>query len=255
MADGLLPSVQAHSPDVPTTISITNPHPPASPPASMHKALETHPPVNSASMHKVGGTHTLVPTPAESPVPTPAGLQTPAGPTHVTPDAHPPPLASTPLMHETTKAKGPAATSPSVAPTPTSTLRPTQAASSPFAAPTPAPHPQPGVNVILVRQGVVVISANWSPDTLLGSLISAWADQCNIPIARICLLHAQDDDYLADDVWWDDVGSLAKRWGDGFVIELRVPSQDQVPAPLHLADTPNLVPNPICECSCCLCLW
>ena len=213
MADGLLPGVHAQSPDA----SCTHPVSPSYPPAS----------VSTASMHKGLETHTPVPTPVgvqsppntPTPDPTPTGLQTPPSSAIVTPDAQA--LASIPLMYT-------AATSP------------TPAASSPFAAPTPAPRPFCGVSVALVRKGVQMSSATWTPDTLLGSLVSAWAHPHNLSLARICLRHARDDDYLADDVWWDDLGSLAKRWGDAFVVELCVPSQDQVPLLPHSV-TPDLI--------------
>ena len=149
--------------------------------------------------------------------------------TNPTSAPHPNATASAPLMHQASMAEIIAPPAPLPAPTPAATPAQTPAVGSPFGAPIPAPDPFSGVSVALVRKGLQVLSATWSRDTLLGSLVSVWAESQDIALARICLLHASDDDYLADDVWRDDLGGLAKQWGDAFVIELCVPSQDQVP--------------------------
>lgn len=81
----------------------------------------------------------------------------------------------------------------------------------------------------------MVASDSWCSDVSLQVVVAAWAEQQSIPVQKIRLLHNSDDDFLADDVLWDDVGSLAKKWGAGFSLQVRIPSQELVSDPtLHL---------------------
>ncbi|KAL3147087.1 hypothetical protein ABBQ38_015048 [Trebouxia sp. C0009 RCD-2024] len=92
---------------------------------------------------------------------------------------------------------------------------------------TPASHPSGSVGVTLVYKGMEVACNSWSGDTLLGGVVGAWAEQQQVAVATLWLRHESDDEYLADDVWLCDLAALARQWGDAFVIEVCVPSEDQ----------------------------
>ena len=82
---------------------------------------------------------------------------------------------------------------------------------------------------------MAVASHGWDPAVSLGDVVSAWAAQQSIPVRKICLVHESDDDFLADDIVWDDVGSLAKKWGAAFSLEISIPSRELVrDCALHL---------------------
>ena len=172
----------------------------------------------------------------------------------------------TPLMHKGAVTQAPPSTSPVAAPTaaphpsPNVSVAPmhkgvepkTPASVSPFAAPTPAPHSSAGVGDTLVRKGMQASSGSWSEDTVLGSVVGAWAQQHHTSINRICLLLERDDEYLPDDVWECDLGALAKQWGRAFVVKLCVPSQDQVLlTPIWLFVTASVSTFVHCACATC----